>query len=266
MALGPALSRRPLKINVGTVVTRPLGTTPKLTPPPSDQASRAAVLAPVERAPPRPIQLAPEPEPTENLIESIARQEAARTSAESARALQAPKRSVKEIEAEIRAVIDIIADKPETARERPEEILARFKSYCQGRLLDVSKMPTDEFMRRLAVSMIGIEFSFLSDPKIQGLYMLYAYAASKGLPCPSDATAMRIARIGSRGRLSAQLNQIRTAEGDEMLVMRLEGTRRVAQLPYLQSETLPGDPNGPDELVPAADAAAPDVEATSAAA
>src|SRR5262249_2311953 len=89
VALGPALSRRPLPIKVGPVETRPRVATPKRTPlPAAGEAARDLILAPVPVAAPRPRPerrvVTPAPLSTTEILEQLVRDKPAEGAGEDA--------------------------------------------------------------------------------------------------------------------------------------------------------------------------------------
>jgi uncharacterized protein len=253
IALGPALSRRPLPVHVGTVETSPRGRTPTLTPlpeqPPAEEA-RDLILAPApvemrlpaERRPP-----APPPSMTE-ILEQIVRDRPPPPEGGD-EALPSVER-----EAAWRAIAhDMLQDTD--AHFRPETVLYQdFGVRCRIKRVGGAAVPLAEFKLLLAVARTGLDPEAAAAPEwaravavargipedLQAVFLIVAAAALTGAPCPSDA--MVAARCGQHAPGRAR-SRIRHLEKSNHFVVRsgLSGTRAIV-LPDLGWETGWDDP------------------------
>ena len=257
VALGPALSRRPLPIRVGTVETAPRGGTPKLTPLPEQGAAdaRELILAPVPVGPARATaaerRAASPPAPsTHQLLEEIVRHRSETVAVEEVLALPPVER-----ERALRAIArDVMAD-PDSFF-RPEPVLhGDFQVRCRiGKVgpvspadvklhvnaaragLDAETAAGDDWGRALAAARAIPE-------DMQPVYLIMAGAALRGVPCPSDGEVARRCGMHSAGRARSRIKHLE--KGDLVVTRSDMSGLRVAVLPDFSWETAPGDPNAP---------------------
>ena len=259
MALGPALYRRPTQVNVASVVTRALGTTPALTPPPVEVSleERSAILAPVPIAAARPVTerraAVPPPPSVNDMLGRIAERHAADEAGEGA----APSMPPEERDALLRGIVQEIVANPDNAFADESKLFNEFSYACRFKRIP-GTANRDEFKRLLAPARAGAGAMDATDERWaealtaaeavpvedRTLFLLFAKAAMNGLPCPSNATIARIAGTRSPGRA---LGMISFLERRGHIAMRV-GFRnlRVVAIPALGWQTLPGDPNAPD--------------------
>jgi hypothetical protein len=270
VALGPAMSRRPLPVTIGAVETNARSTSPKLTPlpdtpddardlifTPSPEEARQPIM--VRRPPPPPptstadilAQLAqhrPEPpQPAEPLLPIIAEAEHAQLIDDVMR--------------------EILAD-PDAAFRSVAVLYQDFLVRCRIRRVPGEPLTLATFRRRFAVARAGVDMTTAGSDvwqqaldlsatlpdDIQGVFLVIAQAALAGAPCPSDAT---IARIYGSHSPSRARRLIAYCEERGLFVTRLDFRgRRIVASPDLGCETAPGDPNGPVDLVQASRPAA----------
>lgn len=266
VALGPALSRRPLPVTIGAVETAARSTSPKLTPlPDTPQDARDLIFtpgpeearAPVRRAPPPPIS-------TADLIAQLSRP---------APAPEPPSEPVFAIidEAERNAGIDQvmreILDDPDAAFRSDAVLYQDFLVRCRIRRVPGEPLDLAGFRRKFAVARAGVDRTTTSGEgwpvalklseelpaDLQGVFLFVAQAALAGSACPSDATLARIYGSHSPRRAARLLAYF---EERNLLVARIDfHGRRVLAFPDLGCETAPGDPTAPDEAHAARDAA-----------
>ncbi len=238
LALGPAVSRRPLSIKIGPVQTSARSGSPKLTPLPSAPVAdiKGLLLAPVEAMLPLgpPIRHVAPPEAVEAAIAAPVRP---------SNAPDLPERSADEtdmIVAEVlRALVEDEGDQPRAAAVLYQD----FDVRC--RMVGLPRPPLDlpAFTRRLACARAGIfeapdeewaqalAIADVLPDDMLGAFMLIARAAREGRPCPSDAAIARTYGTSSLGRVKRLLAYI---EGRDLLVCRIDlaGKRSIA-LPHL---------------------------------
>ena len=248
MALGPAVSRRPLTVRIGTVETSARSGSPKLTPlPESKPFDLADMLAePVVDAPLLPMSFDPRPRlvPAAELMADLA-------APPPAPAAPQPTHDEAEVEAiYAEALRAIVAD--EAAGGRPASVLFQdFQVRCRMAGLARPALDLPGFTRRLAAARAGL-FD-VNDPDwadalalgatlpddMLGPFLLVAAAAREGRPCPSDAALGATYGTSSLGRVRRLIGYI---EGRELFVTRvdLSGKRSIA-IPRLGWTTEPSE-------------------------
>jgi DNA helicase HerA-like ATPase len=257
VALGPALSRRPLPITIGPVETSARSSSPKLMPlPEATEDARDLIFTPspeearpiVRRPPPAPI-------PTADLLAQLSRPKPAP---------EPPAEPVFAIidEAERAAGIDTvlreILEDPDAAFRSDAVLYQDFLVRCRIRRVPGEPLSLSLFRRRLAVARAGVDESSggetwamalsLSETlpeDLQGVFLMVARAATAKAPCPSDATLARAYGSHSPRRARRLLAYF---EERGLLVVRTDfHNRRVLAFPDLGCETAPGHPEAPDQ-------------------
>jgi len=273
VALGPALSRRPLALRIGPVTTSARSGSPKLVPlpAPADADLRALILtrsaeesgpawAPAPRTPPT-----PRATPADLMRE---------LSAYRPEPVEAPEPlSEEEIRAGCEAVLRGIAADPDAGGQPVAVVYQDFLVRCRMRGLDGESMSLATFRRRLGVARAGLDEAEPSQAdgrwdeaqaaaaalpdEVQGLFLMLARAALAGEPCPGDEALARAIGSRSPGRAKRLLAYVET-RGTIVCRMDYRGNRVVA-LPSLNCETAPGDPKAPagDGKAPAGDGKTP---------
>ena len=252
VALGPAMSRRPLPITIGEVETSARSTSPKLMPlPEASQDARDLIFTPgpedampVRRAPPRPI-------PTDDLLAQLSRPKLV---------VEPPAEPVfaiideAEREAGIETVLREILDDPDAAYRTDAVLYQDFLVRCRIRRVPGEPLPLTGFRRRLAVARAGVDensggeawamalsLSETLPDDLQGVFLMVARAATLKQPCPSDATLARAYGSHSPRRARRLLAYF---EERGLLVARTDfHGRRVLAFPDLGCETQPGHPD-----------------------
>jgi DNA helicase HerA-like ATPase len=259
VALGPALSRRPVPIRIGDVETSARSGSPKLMPlpekPPQDardlifKADEAEFTRPVA-----PRRVVPPPTPSTNDI--LAQLVRSRPAA----APVAPEGcDSEETKAERERAVDtilreILAD-PDAAFRSVAVLYQDFLVRCRIRRIGGEPLNLPAFRRRLAVARAGVDtataegtewdkaVAFASElsEDIQGVYLLLARAAMEQAPCPPDGEIARACGSRSPGRARRLIAYM---ESRNVVVTRADPRGlRVIALPDLGWETAPGDPN-----------------------
>jgi hypothetical protein len=253
MALGPALSRRPLELRIGPTETAPRNATPRLLPlPEAIDDARAIILA----APPpennRPQRRSPPP----NLLGQLM---AAKTTAlEISPEPAEPPLSAEEL-AERRARVDrilrAVMDEPDAGFRAVGVLYQEFVVRCRIEGLGAAVPDLSDFRRMLTRARAGLGSDMVEDDgwrdvsirasllpeDIQGVFMMIARAAKEGWPCPSDAAIARAYGSHSLRRARRLLTYI---EEQGLTVCQIDGAgRRIVTLVELGWATAPGDPN-----------------------
>ncbi len=267
IALGPALSRRPLPITIGPVETTARSMSPKLTPlPDAKMDAQDLIFTPgpeearvISRRPP-----APTPLPTADLLAQLSKP---RVDNEAPLRTLFPDIDAAERDALIDAImIDLLGD-PDASFRSVAVLYQDFLVRCRIRRVPGDALALPAFKRRIAVARVGLDAKTaasagwqqalalsesLSDD-IQGVFLVLAQAAISHAPCPSDMTLARIYGSHSVGRARRLLSYF---EERGLLVVRLDfRNNRIVAMPDLGCETAPGDPNGPDARAEARPAA-----------
>lgn len=258
VALGPALSRRPLQIRVGSVETVARGSTPGLTPPPAPPSEDARDLilasAPVAntRAPgPRRPTVAPSS--TDEVLAEVAR---ARCS-EDASAEAAPAMPEAEREAAFVLILSQIMSEPDAVFRQEAVLYQDFLVHCRIRRLGGQQLDLPGFRKRLPVARAGVDPELVTSAQwapvasvaddmadeLRPVYYLLARAAMKRLPCPSDMDLARVCASHSPGRGRSRLQALE--QGTFIAIRKDMRGKRIVVLPDLGWETSPGDPAAP---------------------
>jgi len=269
VALGPALSRRPVPIRIGSVETSARSGNFKLVPLPEKPAEDARdlifkagedelVARPVmpRRTPP------PPPPATNDLLAQLAR---ARPAAAPEPEAEPSAETKAERDAALDGILREILEDPEAAFRTVAVLYQDFLVRCRIRRIGGDPPSLPAFRRRLAVARAGVDtqtaegsewdraVAFAADlaEDIQGVYLLLARAALEGAPCPPDGEIARACGSRSPGRARRLVAYM---ESRNIVVTRNDprGLRIIA-LPDLGWETGPGDPNAFEEPLPVSD-------------
>lgn len=261
VALGPALSRVPLPIRIGPVVTSSRSTSPILVPlpeqPPADAAdlifTRGADEPPMFRPAPR----APQPSPTADIMLELAR---SRPSLGPPPAVDEPDDGLtdRERKAAWQEIMGEILADPDAAYRTVAVLYQDFLVRCRIRRLTGAPPDLPAFRRLLAMVRAGIDpqsgddsasaraidmASRLSED-LQGIFLLIAQAAIAGRPCPGDAAIARAYGTQSLGRARRLITYL---EECGLIVARTDFRgQRVIAVPDLAVETAPGDAHAPE--------------------
>lgn len=257
MALGPALSRRPMALHIGATQTATRTSVPKLTPLPGAalEDAHAVILA----APPpdiaRPSVRRPTAKPAPDLLSQL-RDAIPATMADATHAPEPPDPAQLALhQARLDSILTAVLADPE-AGFRPLGVLYQdFLVRC--RIEDIGHNAPDMsfFRRMLSHARAGISTAMAQEAiwqditaraallpeDMQGIYMMLARAAKEGWPCPSDPEIARAYGTRSMGRARRLLAYI---EEQGLIVCQQDGAgRRIVTLVELAWATAPGDPN-----------------------
>ncbi|RHW17347.1 ATP-binding protein [Sphingomonas gilva] len=244
LALGPALSRRPVAIRIGAVKTSARSGNVALLPLPERPAEtiRDTLLAPVEPAaapPPPPPPTRIEPEELAARIETPAPAEAAPFDEDAFEAAAAD------------AMRDLVAD-PEAAFRPAPALYQDFQMRCRMRGFVKPPVALADFARRLAMARAGIDPAERHDwgealaaagdlpDDMLGPFLLIARAAREGAETPGDAEIARVYGTHSQGRVRRLIANI---EQRGLIASRIDlSGKRSFAVPSLGWTTAPSDP------------------------
>ncbi|RSV15730.1 MULTISPECIES: ATP-binding protein [Sphingomonas] len=238
LALGPAVTRRPVAVRIGAVETSARSGSPKLTPLPSGQVAdiKDLLLAPVEEMLPLPMPVRPAP-PPEEVMAAIERP------AGPIATPALPERSEEETDTIIADVLRAILSDDDAAQRPAAMLYQDFGVRC--RMAGLSRPPLDlpAFTRRLSCARAGIfespedewgdalQLAASLPDDMLGPFLLIARAARVGEPCPSDEEIARTYGTSSMGRVKRLVAYI---ESRDLFVCRTDlSGRRSITLPHL---------------------------------
>jgi hypothetical protein len=257
MALGPALSRRPLGLRIGPTETTPRNAIPRLMPLPEAtlEDARAIVLAapPPETTRPQRRRLSPD------LLGQLMAAKSA--SPEIPPETAEPPPSAEEL-AERRERVDrilrAVMAEPDAGFRAIGVLYQEFVVRCRIEGLGLAVPDLGDFRRMLTRARAGLGSEMAENGEwqdvalrasilpedMQGVFMMIARAAKEGWPCPSDAAIARAYGSHSSRRARRLLSYI---EEQGLIVCQLDGAgRRIVTLVELAWATAPGDPNADD--------------------
>ncbi len=259
IALGPALSRRPMAVTIGTVETAARSVSPRLMPlPEATEEARDLIFQPAPEAERVPVRRAvpPSPTPTEDILEQLSRPRA--VFEESAQP-QFPAIDEVERERKLDLIMHEIADDPDLPFRAAAVLYQDFLVRCRIQRLPGGPLDLPEFKHRLAIARTGVSADIaqtaawrtalvlardLSDD-IQPVFLIIALAAVEGRPCPSNAALARAYGSHSGNRARRLLTYF---EERDLIVLQTDLTgQRIVAFPDLGCQTSPDQPDRPDE-------------------
>ncbi len=256
MALGPALSRRPLGLRIGPTQTQPRNVLQRLTPLPSAplEDARAVILA----APPPEAARAPRRAPQTPAPDLLSQLMAAKplTADRGADAVEQSRDLAELAEQRVRLdhILRLILADPEAGFRSVGVLYQDFLVRCRIEGLGTGVPDLGAFRRMLTRARAGIGEGIAEDAPwqdvmaraatlpedMQGIFLMIARAARQGLPCPSDSAIARAYGTRSLGRARRVLTYI---EEQGLIVCQLDGAgRRIVTLVELAWATAPEDP------------------------
>lgn len=253
MALGPALSRRPLGLRIGPTETRPRNATPRLLPLPEAplEDARAIILA----APP-PENIRPQRRSSPDLLGQLMAAKAA--ALESRPEVVEQPLSDEELakrREQVDRILRAVLAEPDAGFRAVSVLYQEFVVRCRIEGLGSAIPDMNDFRRMLTRARAGLGSNMADDDAwqdvstrasilpedMQGVFMMIARAAKEGWPCPSDAAIARAYGSHSLRRARHLLTYI---EEQGLIVCQLDGAgRRIVTLVELAWATAPSDPN-----------------------
>ncbi|MDX3924836.1 MAG: ATP-binding protein [Shinella sp.] len=268
VALGPALSRRPLPVTIGPVETSARSTSPKLLPlPDAPQDVEDLIFTPDPEELARPVmrRIPPQPRPTTDILAELSRARPEPVAAEARP--PAPEMPVEEREALLDQVLSEILSNPGAAFRPDAELFQDFLVRCRIRRFPGAALSLPAFRRKMAVARSGVdaetaateiwamalELSRGITGDLQGVFLLVAQAAVRGLACPSDAMIARAYGTHSARRARRLLGYF---EEQGLIVVHSDAAgNRIVAFPDLACETAPGAADAADPGALSRDAA-----------
>lgn len=265
VALGPALSKRPLPVRIGSVVTETRGAGPKLMPLPEPLArdARESILD-VEPDPPRYVRpRPPAPPSTAELLQKVT--DASQASSANPAPEPLPEMTAEEREQALEDILRQVVSEPESAFQSVAVLYQDFQVRCRMRRIGAPLPDLPAFRRRLVAARAGgaaaperaadwekaIDYAARMPEDLQSVFLLLARAALDGAPCPSDTEVARVFGSRSPGRARRLLAYL---EERSFIVARTDfAGNRIIAVPDLGWETAPGDPKA-EERAPSAPA------------
>jgi uncharacterized protein DUF87 len=256
MALGSALSRRPVSVQIGATETHSRHSSPRLVPLPEAKMedARGIILA----APP-PELTRPARKPSPDIFSQLlaAKEAASETAAENIDPEQ---------QAELRQRLDrilcAILAEPDAGFRAIGVLYQEFTVRCRIEGLGSAAPDLGAFRRMLTCARAGLSADMEEDGSwkevsarasllpedMQGVFLMMARAAKENLPCPGDAAIARVYGTHSLRRARRTLAYI---EEQGLLVSQLDGMgRRTVTLVEPAWVTAPNDPTA-DEMADA---------------
>jgi energy-coupling factor transporter ATP-binding protein EcfA2 len=245
LALGPALSRRPVNIRIGPVRTQARSSSPKLIPlPTSDAIGLGDLLEPVAAAL-IPLPVPPAPPSADEVLRTL---EAADTPPPS----NVPRIDMDDDKARtiVESALAGLAAEPGTAFQPVATLYQDFQLRCRMLGLAAPGLDLAAFRTRLAMARAGID----GDESWHGVlalgatlpedmlpvFLLLARAARDEAECPSETALAEAYGTSSTSRLKRVLAFM---EERQIIVVRVDlGGRRAITLPHFGWSTRPGEP------------------------
>ncbi len=255
LALGPAVSRRPVPVRIGGTSTAPRTSVGGLIPPPEAPAEDMFALlhADLQDEPPAPARVASPPAAPEESMEHLLGQIAVATLGGTDVPVPPVAPSLFEA-ADVSDTVDEILEEMAQDDEAPfRPIAASYQDFsvrCRMRRIPADALDLAAFRRRFAMRLAGFGAGAPGDADREALdlargvpddllapFLLIARAAIDGEPCPNDAALARIYGTRSPGRIRRLLDHL---EKSGFIVLRTDyGGRRSVGIPGLNLSTMP---------------------------
>ncbi len=255
VALGPALSRRPLPVVIGAVETKAQSANPKLQPLPDAPVDvEALIFTPSAEEMARPPRRAPKPvvTPTADILAQLSKPRAPEPAPET----PAPVIDEAERGRLIDEVLREVLDDPESGFRSVAVLYQDFLVRCRIHRVPGEPLALPAFKRRLAIGRAkvtadvaagedwrqALELSERLPDDVQSVFLALAHAAVAREACPGDDELARIYGTHSISRARRLLSYF---EERDLIVVRTDfHGRRIVAFPDLGAETAPGDPAG----------------------
>ena len=242
LALGPALSRRPLNVRIGPVRTEARSGSPKLVPLPAAGAASDLFANLADVPPPPPPAPPPPPRPVDDVIPSP-------TPAEAQTPLL-PQLDAEERDAVVRRALAVLVEELGPSPPPTPELYQDFQLRCRMLGLKDPGLDLPAFRRRLAMARAGIDaaeegwdgalaLAAAVPEDSLAVFLAIARAARDGAPCPPDTDLAALYGTASLGRLRRVLAAL---EAQDLLVSRTDlAGRKSISIPALGWTTAPAE-------------------------
>lgn len=249
LGLGPAISRRPIAVQIGSVKTGPKSLVQKLSPPPAASPDDLHALLHaglhLEETPVR----APDPVQAIPPIDELIRQIAPASERPPADVAPVPGKSPAEVDAALDAILREMASEEGCTYQPIAKLYQDFTVRCRMQRLTAGQLDMAGFQRRFAIAVAGIDDPH--SPEAQAIlhvardlpddllapFLAIARAAQAGRPCPDDDELAMIYGTSSQGRLRRLLDHY---EKTGLIVVRTDFSgRRSVSIPDLDLATEP---------------------------
>jgi uncharacterized protein len=255
MALGSAIARRPISVQIGPTDTHPRNATPRLMPMPEETIgdARGIILAP----PPPEVGRPARRPPADIANQLMMRKEVTVDAVE--QPLNAEERP--ERRQRLDRVLSALLAEPDAQFRTADILYQEFVVRCRIEGLGSAAPTLSVFRRMLTCARAGLSSDMEDDEAwrevllragilpddMQGVFLLIARAAKENLPCPSDAAIARAYGTHSIRRARRTLAYI---DEQDLLVCQLDGMgRRIVTLVELGWTTTPSDPNAEETAI-----------------
>lgn len=251
LGLGPAISRRPVAVQIGPVRTGPQRLVHALAPPPSASPDELHALLHsglhlAEEASPPP-SLAPRAPAASELLDQIEVAPLEPVEANEQSAPIAPDQ--REIDAAVDAILTEMVAEEDCTFQPPARLFQDFTVRCRMNRLTAGHVDMTQFRRRFAMAVAGVTAAdqppwqdilrvaaILSDDLLAP-FLAIARAAHEGASCPDDDELARIYGTNSLGRIRRLLEHYERAG---LIVVRTDFSgRRSVAIPELGLATAP---------------------------
>lgn len=249
LGLGPAISRRPLSVQIGSVRTGPKSLVQKLAPPPAASPGDLHALLHaglhLDETPIRP----PEPVSASPAIDELIDRIAPETPSAPAEAAPQPSKSSAEVDAAINAILREMAAEDGCTYQATAKLYQDFTVRCRMQRLTAGQVDMASFQRRFAMAVTGIEDPGSDEAEailnvarvlpddLLAPFLAIARAAQAGRPCPDDDELAVIYGTSSPGRIRRLLDHY---ERTGLIVVRTDFSgRRSVSIPDLGLATEP---------------------------
>jgi uncharacterized protein len=249
LALGPAISRRPLAVKIGAVRTSSRGGSHGLVPLPATSAEDLQALLHAECREEEAVPRAVEPQPVEAevLIEQIVGDEA---HLQDVRAIHdGPDDRTPDVQQLLSEILAEMAEEDGSTFQTVAALYQDFSVRCRMRRISANHLDLASFRRRFAMATAGITSPgderwtdilrvarFVSDDLLAP-FLVLARAAEEGAACPNEETLARVYGTNSPGRIRRLIEHL---EKSGLIVVRTNfGGRRSVGIPALGLTTAP---------------------------
>ncbi|MFL6755639.1 MAG: helicase HerA domain-containing protein [Sphingomicrobium sp.] len=248
LALGPAISRRPVAVKIGTVRTSSRGASHGLLPLPGTPAEDLHALLHAQWRE-NEARGAPEPEPVEAevLIAQIAGHGANHDTQGEPDSQETETGT--DVEQALSEILAEMAAEEGSTFQQTAVLYQDFSVRCRMRRIPANRLDLTSFRRRFAMAAAGItdlashrwtdvlRIARGVPDDLLGPFLLLATAAQEGAPCPDDQMLARVYGTTSLGRIRRLIDHL---ERSGLIVVRTNyGGRRSVGIPDLGLSTAP---------------------------